>query len=106
MRLLCAHGCSLNLTATSKRFDCVSRRSGRMSVSAQPNPVTTPQPTAHRVSGAALGVQRRHLGARPGDGGFLKPARTVRIDIRTSSGDEEPNDLGAGEDHVLSQRAW
>jgi hypothetical protein len=36
----------------------------------------------------------------------LKPTRTVRIEIRTSSGDAEPLDLVAGEDHVLSTGAW
>jgi alpha-L-fucosidase 2 len=36
----------------------------------------------------------------------VKPARTVRIEVRTSSGDAEPIDLVAGEDHVLSTGAW
>lgn len=36
----------------------------------------------------------------------LKPTRTVRIEVRTSSGDAEPIDLVAGEDHVLSLGAW
>ncbi|MEV5879616.1 glycoside hydrolase N-terminal domain-containing protein [Streptomyces sp. NPDC052101] len=36
----------------------------------------------------------------------VKPTRTVRIEVRTSSGDAEPIDLVAGEDHVLSQGAW
>ncbi|MFG3409465.1 glycoside hydrolase N-terminal domain-containing protein [Streptomyces sp. NPDC048142] len=36
----------------------------------------------------------------------LKPTRTVRIDVRTSSGDAQPIGLVAGEDHVLSLGAW
>ncbi|MFE6060715.1 glycoside hydrolase N-terminal domain-containing protein [Streptomyces sp. NPDC056431] len=36
----------------------------------------------------------------------LKPTRTVRIELRTSSGDAQPIDLVAGEDHVLSMEAW
>ncbi|WP_406054751.1 glycoside hydrolase family 95 protein [Streptomyces sp. NBC_01077] len=36
----------------------------------------------------------------------LKPTRTVRIEVRTSSGDAQPIDLVAGEDHVLSMEAW
>lgn len=36
----------------------------------------------------------------------LKPARTVRIEVRTSSGDAESIDLVAGEDHVLSTGTW
>ncbi len=38
----------------------------------------------------------------------LKPDRTVRIDLRTSSGDAEPIELVAGEDRVLSlgRGAW
>ncbi|MCY0930703.1 glycoside hydrolase N-terminal domain-containing protein [Streptomyces sp. H27-H1] len=36
----------------------------------------------------------------------LKPARTVRIEVRTSSGDAESIDLVAGEDHVLSIGTW
>lgn len=36
----------------------------------------------------------------------LKPTRTVPIEFRTSSGDAEPIDLVAGEDHVLSLGAW
>jgi alpha-L-fucosidase 2 len=30
----------------------------------------------------------------------------LRIEVRTSSGDAQPIDLVAGEDHVLSQEAW
>lgn len=38
----------------------------------------------------------------------LKPSRTVRIELRTSSGngDARPVDLVAGEDHVLTLGAW
>ncbi|WP_028815151.1 glycosyl hydrolase family 95 catalytic domain-containing protein [Streptomyces flavidovirens] len=36
----------------------------------------------------------------------LKPTRTARIEVRTSSGDAQPIDLVAGEDHVLSMGAW
>ncbi|MFF3607952.1 glycoside hydrolase N-terminal domain-containing protein [Streptomyces sp. NPDC002463] len=36
----------------------------------------------------------------------LKPTRTVRIEVRTSSGDAQPIDLVAGEDHVLGTETW
>ncbi|MFD9303425.1 glycoside hydrolase N-terminal domain-containing protein [Streptomyces sp. NPDC060048] len=36
----------------------------------------------------------------------LKPTRTVRIEVETSSGDAHPIDLVAGEDHVLRQGPW
>ncbi|MFF8280104.1 glycoside hydrolase N-terminal domain-containing protein [Streptomyces lateritius] len=36
----------------------------------------------------------------------LKPTRSVRVEVRTSSGDAESIDLVAGEDHVLTQGAW
>lgn len=36
----------------------------------------------------------------------LKPSRTLRIELRTSSGDAQPLDLVAGEDHVLGFGAW
>ncbi|MGW2382096.1 glycosyl hydrolase family 95 catalytic domain-containing protein [Streptomyces sp. NPDC001658] len=36
---------------------------------------------------------------------MIRPTRTHRVELRTSSG-AEPLDLVAGEDHVLSPRAW
>ncbi|SDP17475.1 Glycosyl hydrolase family 65, N-terminal domain [Streptomyces sp. cf386] len=36
----------------------------------------------------------------------LKPTRSHRIELRTSTGDAQPLDLVAGEDHVLSLGAW
>ncbi|MGC9542521.1 glycosyl hydrolase family 95 catalytic domain-containing protein [Streptomyces sp. UG1] len=36
----------------------------------------------------------------------LRPSRTVRIELRTSTGDARPLDLVAGEDHVLPPGTW
>ncbi|MEU8989658.1 glycoside hydrolase N-terminal domain-containing protein [Streptomyces sp. NPDC048558] len=41
-----------------------------------------------------------------GASAVLKPSRTLRIELRTSTGDAQPLDLVAGEDHVLGLRAW
>ncbi|MCF1600482.1 glycosyl hydrolase family 95 catalytic domain-containing protein, partial [Streptomyces muensis] len=47
---------------------------------------------------------------RDGATAVLKPSRTVRVELRTSSGDgdsaAQPLDLVAGEDHVLTLRTW
>ncbi|MDF3144794.1 MULTISPECIES: beta-galactosidase [unclassified Streptomyces] len=44
--------------------------------------------------------------AADGARAVLRPTRTVCIGFRTSSGDAEPIDLVAGEDHVLSMGSW
>ncbi|OAH15981.1 hypothetical protein STSP_06330 [Streptomyces jeddahensis] len=56
-RPLCAYGCSLNLAATSKRFDCESRRSDGMSASSS---ASSSHDTA--ADGPPPGVQVRHEG--------------------------------------------
>ncbi|MFI7412302.1 glycosyl hydrolase family 95 catalytic domain-containing protein [Streptomyces sp. NPDC049627] len=46
---------------------------------------------------------------RDGATAVVKPSRTVRVELRTSSGDDgdkQPLDLVAGEDHVLTLGAW
>ncbi|WP_051828165.1 glycosyl hydrolase family 95 catalytic domain-containing protein [Streptomyces bicolor] len=46
---------------------------------------------------------------RDGATAVVRPSRTVRVEIRTSSGDDgdtQPLDLVAGEDHVLALGAW
>ncbi|GAB2877731.1 glycoside hydrolase N-terminal domain-containing protein [Streptomyces deserti] len=75
-------------------------------------PVLLPAlPTAYR-QGRLRGVRTRfgaELDLTWGPDGevtaVLLPGRTLRIELRTSSG-AEPLDLVAGEDHVLTLRAW
>ncbi|MFD0152799.1 glycoside hydrolase N-terminal domain-containing protein [Streptomyces sp. NPDC127132] len=74
--------------------------------------VLLPAPPPALPAGRLTGVRTR-FGAEvdltwaPGRAtAVLKPSRTVRIELRTSSGDAQPIDLVAGEDHVLSMEAW
>ncbi|MFE5713623.1 glycoside hydrolase N-terminal domain-containing protein [Streptomyces sp. NPDC056501] len=74
--------------------------------------VLLPAPPSALPAGRLTGVRTR-FGAEvdltwaPGRvTAVLKPTRTVRIELRTSSGDAQPIDLVAGEDHVLSMEAW
>jgi hypothetical protein len=56
--------------------------------------------------GAEVDLTWTHEGATA----VLKPSRTVRIELPTSSGDDDrdarPLDLVAGEDHVLTLGTW
>ncbi|GAA2332390.1 glycosyl hydrolase family 95 catalytic domain-containing protein [Streptomyces cuspidosporus] len=70
-----------------------------------------PAPLPALPAGRLTGVRTR-FGAEvdltwgpDGATAVLRPTRSVRIDVRTSSGDAEPIDLVAGEDHALSMEA-
>ncbi|MDQ0583795.1 glycosyl hydrolase family 95 catalytic domain-containing protein [Streptomyces rishiriensis] len=52
--------------------------------------------------GAELDLSWGHEGVRA----VLRPHRTHRIEVRTSSGGAQPLDLVAGEDHVLTLGTW
>ncbi|MFD8215935.1 hypothetical protein ACFV2U_19865 [Streptomyces sp. NPDC059697] len=66
-----------------------------------------PPPTG-RLTGVhtLFGAEVEPTWAPDGATAVLEPTRTVRIEVRTSSGDAQPIDFVAGEDHVLSQGAW
>ncbi|MEU9733978.1 glycoside hydrolase N-terminal domain-containing protein [Streptomyces sp. NPDC048002] len=67
-------------------------------------PDTCPRGRIHGVRtrfGAALDL---HWGPE-GAGAVIRPTRTVRIELRTSTG-ARPLDLVAGEDHVLTPGTW
>ncbi|AZQ39806.1 hypothetical protein EJ357_45585 [Streptomyces cyaneochromogenes] len=74
--------------------------------------VLLPAPPSALPAGRLTGVRTRFgaevdlTWAPEGARAVLRPARTVRIEVRTSSGDAEPIDLVAGEDHVLSIGTW
>ena len=76
--------------------------------------VLLPAPSSALPSGELRGVRTR-FGAEldlawgpDGTRAVLRPHRTHRIEVRTSSddGDAQPLDLVAGEDHVLTPGAW
>jgi hypothetical protein len=71
-------------------------------------PALPPALPAGRITGVRtrFGAEVDLTWAPEGARAVLKPTRTVRIEVRTSSGDAEPLDLVAGEDHVLSKGAW
>ncbi|MFJ5999262.1 glycosyl hydrolase family 95 catalytic domain-containing protein [Streptomyces sp. NPDC092370] len=71
-------------------------------------PALPPALPAGRLTGVRtrFGAEVDLTWAPDGATAVLKPTRTVRIEVRTSSGDAEPLDLVAGEDHVLSKGAW
>jgi hypothetical protein len=71
-------------------------------------PALPPSLPAGRITGVRtrFGAEVDLTWALDGTTAVLRPTRTVRIEVRTSSGDAQPIDLVAGEDHVLSQRAW
>ncbi|MGW1955513.1 glycosyl hydrolase family 95 catalytic domain-containing protein [Streptomyces sp. NPDC001920] len=74
--------------------------------------VLLPAPPPALPAGRLTGVRTRFgaeidlTWAPDGARAVLKPTRTVRIEVRTSSGDAEPLDLVAGEEHVLIKGAW
>ncbi|MFI7502974.1 glycosyl hydrolase family 95 catalytic domain-containing protein [Streptomyces sp. NPDC049687] len=74
--------------------------------------VLLPALTPALPSGELRGVRTRfgaELDLTWGPGGVravLRPHRTTRIEVRTSTGDPQPLDLVAGEDHVLTSGAW
>ncbi|MFI2435056.1 glycosyl hydrolase family 95 catalytic domain-containing protein [Streptomyces sp. NPDC018693] len=73
--------------------------------------VLLPAPPPTLAAGELTGIRTRFgaeldLTWRPGGArAVLKPHRTHRIEVRTSSG-AQPLDLVAGEDHVLTLGAW
>ncbi|WP_156724878.1 glycosyl hydrolase family 95 catalytic domain-containing protein [Streptomyces apocyni] len=71
-------------------------------------PALPPTLPAGRLTGirTRFGAEADLSWAPDGARAVLRPTRTVRIEVRTSSGDAELIDLVAGEDHVLSMGAW
>ncbi|NUS83236.1 MAG: hypothetical protein HOY75_10930 [Streptomyces sp.] len=71
-------------------------------------PALPPALPAGRLTGVRtrFGAEAELTWGADGATAVLRPTRTVRIEVRTSSGDAELIDLVAGEDHVLSMGAW
>ncbi|MEW2632632.1 glycoside hydrolase N-terminal domain-containing protein [Streptomyces sp. NPDC048389] len=71
-------------------------------------PALPPALPAGRLTGVRtrFGAEVDLTWAPDGATAVLKPTRTVRVEVMTSSGDAQPIDLVAGEDHVLRQGAW
>ncbi|MFJ7074398.1 glycosyl hydrolase family 95 catalytic domain-containing protein [Streptomyces sp. NPDC098781] len=71
-------------------------------------PALPPSLPAGRLRGirTRFGAEVDLTWAPGGARAVLKPSRTVRVELRTSTGAAQPLDLTAGEDHVLSIGAW
>jgi alpha-L-fucosidase 2 len=71
-------------------------------------PALPPALPAGRLTGVRtrFGAEVELTWGPDGATAVLRPTRTVRIEVRTSSGDAELIDLVAGEDHALTMGAW
>ncbi|ADI13091.1 hypothetical protein SBI_09973 [Streptomyces bingchenggensis BCW-1] len=71
-------------------------------------PALPPALPAGRLTGVRtrFGAEAELTWGPDGATAVLRPTRTVRIEVRTPSGDAELIDLVAGEDHALSMGAW
>ncbi|MES4907694.1 MULTISPECIES: glycoside hydrolase N-terminal domain-containing protein [unclassified Streptomyces] len=71
-------------------------------------PAPPPALPAGRLTGVRtrFGAETELTWGPDGATAILRPTRTVRIEVRTPSGDAELIDLVAGKDHALSMGAW